>query len=149
MSAILFRPRCVIKEHYSDVTMSAIASQITGVTIVYSTVCSGADQRIHQSSSSLAFVRGIHRSPVTSPHKGPVTRKMFPFDDATMIFPRRTAPYPSSLYLVTCNNQLPSLVAHCTNCQILSEGSDRQIAGYTKEREGIGLSQTRAVIPPP
>ena len=45
------------------------------------TVCSGAGQRKHQISSSLAFVRGIHRSPVNSLHKGPVTRKMFPFDD--------------------------------------------------------------------
>ena len=42
-------------------------------------VCSGADQRKHQSSASLAFVRGIHRSAVNSPHKGPVTRKMFPY----------------------------------------------------------------------
>ena len=33
----------------------------------------------HQSSASLAFVRGIHRWPVNSPHKGPVTRKMSPF----------------------------------------------------------------------
>ena len=49
--------------------------------IVCSTVDSGADQRKHQSSASLAFVRGTHRSPVNSPHKGPVTRKMFPFDD--------------------------------------------------------------------
>ena len=40
-----------------------------------------ADQRKHQSSASLAFVRGIHRWPVNSPHKWPVTRKMFPFDD--------------------------------------------------------------------
>ena len=44
----------------------------------------GADQRKHQSSASLAFVRGIHRSPVNSPYKGPVTRKMFPFDDIIM-----------------------------------------------------------------
>ena len=66
--------------------MSAMASQITGVTIVYSTVCSGADQRKHQSFASLAFVRGIHRSPVNSPHKGPVTRKMFLFDDGIMLF---------------------------------------------------------------
>ena len=50
-----------------------------------STVYWGADQRTHQSSESLAFVRGIHRWPVTSPHKGPVTRKMFPFDDVIMI----------------------------------------------------------------
>ena len=52
--------------------------------IVYSTVYSGADQRKHQSSASLAFVRGFHRWPVNSPHKGPVTRKMFPFDDVIM-----------------------------------------------------------------
>ena len=65
--------------------MSPMASQITGVSIVYSTVCSGADQRKHQSSASLALVRGIHQSPVNSPHKGPVTRKMFPFDDVIMV----------------------------------------------------------------
>ena len=40
-------------------------------------VCSGTDQTKHQSSASLAFVRGIHRSPVNSPHKWPVTRKCF------------------------------------------------------------------------
>ena len=67
--------------HYSDVIMSAIASEITGVSIVRSTVCSGADKRKHQSSASLAFKRGIRRRPVNSSHKGPVTRKMFPFDD--------------------------------------------------------------------
>ena len=44
--------------------MSAMASQITGVSIVYSSVYSGADQRKHQNSASLAFVRGIHRWPV-------------------------------------------------------------------------------------
>ena len=70
--------------HYDDVMMGAIASQITSLTIVYSTVHSGADQRKHQSSASLAFVRGIHRGPVNSPHKWPVTRKMFPFDDVIM-----------------------------------------------------------------
>ena len=61
--------------------MGEIASQITSLTIVYSTVYSDADQRKHQSSASLAFVWGIHRGPVNSPHKWPVTRKMFPFDD--------------------------------------------------------------------
>ena len=77
--------------HYSDVIMSTMLSQITGVSIVCSTVCSGADQRKHQSSASLAFVRGIHRWPMNSPHKGPVTRKIFPFDDVIMnraCFPR-------------------------------------------------------------
>ena len=64
--------------------MGTIASQITSLTIVYSSVYSGADQRKHQSSASLAFVRWIHRGPVNSPHKWPVTRKMFPFDDVIM-----------------------------------------------------------------
>ena len=64
--------------------MGTMASQITSLTIVYSAVYSDVDQRKHQSSASLAFVRGIHRSPVNSPHKGPVTRKMFPFDDVIL-----------------------------------------------------------------
>ena len=64
--------------------MSSMASQITSLTIVYSNVYSGTDQRKHQSTASLAFVRGIHQWPVNSPHKGPVTQKMFPFDDVTM-----------------------------------------------------------------
>ena len=65
--------------------MGTMASQITSLTIVYSTVYSNADQRKHQRSASLAFVRGIHRGPVNSPHKWPVTRKVFPFDDVIMI----------------------------------------------------------------
>ena len=64
--------------------MGAMASQITSVSIVGSTVGSVADQRKYQSSASLAFVRGIHRWSVNSPHKGPVTRKMSPFDDVIM-----------------------------------------------------------------
>ena len=70
--------------HYDDVIMDTIASQITSLAIVYSIVYSSAVQRKHQSSASLAFVRVIHRGPVNSPHKGPVTRKMFPFDDVIM-----------------------------------------------------------------
>ena len=58
--------------HYSDVIMSAMASQIAGVSSVYSPVCSGADQR------------GIHQEQMNSPHKGPVTPKMSPFDDVIM-----------------------------------------------------------------
>ena len=73
--------------NYSDVIMGTMASQITSPTSVYSTVYSGADQRKYQSSPSLAFVRGIHRWPVNSPHKWPVTRKMFPFDDVIMFQP--------------------------------------------------------------
>ena len=64
--------------------MGAIASQITSLTIVYQIVYSDAGQRKHQSSASLALVRGIHRGPVNSTHKGPATRKMFPFDDVIM-----------------------------------------------------------------
>ena len=71
--------------------MGAIASQITSLTIVYSTVYSDADQRKHQRSASLAFVRGIHRGPVNSPHKWPVMRKMFPFDDVIMTDPEPRA----------------------------------------------------------
>ena len=71
--------------HYNDVIMSAMASQITSLTIVYSTVYSRRRSKKHQSSASLAFVRGIHRWPVNSPHTGPVTRKMFPFDNVIMI----------------------------------------------------------------
>ena len=72
--------------HYNDVITSAMASQNTSPTIVCSTVYSGVEQRKHQSSASLAFVRGIHRWPVNSLDKGPVvvTRKMFPFDDVIM-----------------------------------------------------------------
>ena len=57
--------------------MSEIASQITSLTIVYSTVYLDTDQGKHQSSASLAFVRGIH--------KWTVTRKMFPFDDVIIL----------------------------------------------------------------
>ena len=45
-------------DHYNGVIMGAIASQITSLTIIYSTVYSEADQRKYQSSASLAFVRG-------------------------------------------------------------------------------------------
>ena len=76
--------RCGLRRHYSDVIMSAMTCQITSVSIVFSTVCSGADRRKHQSSTSLAIVRGIHRWPVDFPHKGPVKRNMFPFDDIIM-----------------------------------------------------------------
>ena len=71
-------------EHHSDLIMGAMASELTGVSIVYSTVCPGADQKRHQSSASLVSIRGTHRWLLNSPYKGPVTRKMFPFDDVIM-----------------------------------------------------------------
>ena len=66
--------------HCNDEIMSAMASQITG--------CSGANQWKCYSSASLALMRRIHRSPVDSPHKGPVTRWMFLFDDVIMMLLR-------------------------------------------------------------
>ena len=83
-SEATLRNLCRWISHYNDVIMGAMASQITGGSIVYSSVYSGADHRKHQSSASLTLVRGIHRWPVNSPHKGPVTRNMFPFDDVIM-----------------------------------------------------------------
>ena len=76
----------IIQHHYNDVIRSTMTSQITSLAIVYSTVYSGADQRKLQSSTSLAFVRGIHRWPMNSLHKGPVTRNMFLFDDVIMLY---------------------------------------------------------------
>ena len=75
----------LVTSHYNDVIMCVMASKVTSLTIVYSIIYSGGDQRKHQSSVSLAFVWGIHRWPVNSLHKGPVMRKMFPFDDVIMI----------------------------------------------------------------
>ena len=65
--------------------MSTMAYQITSLTIVYSNIYSGTDERKHQSSTSLAFVRGIHRWLVNSQHKGPVMQKMFPYDEVIMV----------------------------------------------------------------
>ena len=84
MTVICDRPLHTGVRHYIDVIMTTMASQITSLTVVYSIVYSGAHQRKHQSSASLTFVQGIHRGPVNSPHKWPVTRKMFPFDDVIM-----------------------------------------------------------------
>ena len=69
-------------DQYSDVIMSAMASLITGVTIIYPTVCSGADKKKLR-------VTGLHERNwlVNSPHKWPITRKMFPFDYVIMITP--------------------------------------------------------------
>ena len=77
--------QCQCGFHYSNVIMSEMASHITILAIVCSIVNSGVDQRKHQSSASLAFVWGIRRWPRSSPHKWPVTRNMYPFDDVIMI----------------------------------------------------------------
>ena len=79
----------------------AMISQITSLTSVCSTVYSDADQRKHQSSASLAFVRGIHRWPVNYPHKRPVTRNMFPFDDVIMDYGYQVSNSPAGHYRIT------------------------------------------------
>ena len=73
--------------------MGEIASQITSLATVYSTVYSDADQRKHQNSAALAFVRGIHRGPVNSPHRWPVTRKMFLVNDVIMFLIIQSTPW--------------------------------------------------------
>ena len=88
--------------HCNDVIMGAIASQITSLTIVFSTVYLDTDRRKHQNSASLAFVRGIHRRPVNSPHKWPVTRKVFPFDDIIMLTLNSDLHHNLCLYVKFC-----------------------------------------------
>ena len=63
--------------HYNDVIMSMIASQIISLAMVYSTVYSDSDQRKHQSTTSLAFVRGIHRDRWIPRTKGQLRGKCF------------------------------------------------------------------------
>ena len=75
----------IIITHYNRVIMGAMASQ-TPVSQLFTQPF--AQMKIkenkHQSSASLAFVRGIHQWPLNSPHKGPVTWKLFAFDGVIM-----------------------------------------------------------------
>ena len=106
--------------HYNDVIMSTMASQITSLTLVYSTVYSDADQRKHHSSTSLAFVRGIHRSPVNSLHKWPVTRKMFPFEDVIMQWRHMMTLWHGHLFCITaplCTESISYQWIFSTNSQ--------------------------------
>ena len=100
---------------YNCVIMSPMASQITGASMVYSTVYSDADHRDKYSSASLAFVRRIHRWPVNSPHKGPVTRRMFPIDDVIM---RKRSLSSQGLILVYPSLLLYMIYPYVTNCVI-------------------------------
>ena len=84
---------------YNYVIMSAMASQITSLTSVCPNVYWGADQRKHQSSAWLAFLRGIRRWPVNSTQKWSVTRKMVPFDDVIMHCKTHVKWSPSSTIL--------------------------------------------------
>ena len=110
--------------HYNDVIMGAMASQITSLTIVYSTVYSGIDQSKHQSSASMASVRGIHQWPVNSPHKGPVTRRMFPFDE--VIMESSNLSYIPSFQLHVEGNTLQHefIQPELTHCNYLSISTD-------------------------
>ena len=72
--------------HYNDVIMSAMASQITSPTALYSTVYSRRRSRKTSKLRVTGLCVGKSPGPVNSPHKGPVTRKMFPFDDVIMCF---------------------------------------------------------------
>ena len=82
---------------------------------------SDTDQRKHQSSASLAFVWGIHRGPVNSPHKWPATRKMFPFDDVITVSERRCSSCSSSLWMniwFCCHPNSNIVTKFCTWCNI-------------------------------
>ena len=111
--------------HYSSVIVSAMASQITVVSIVCSTVCSGVNQRKHQISASLAFVSGIHRWPADSPHKRPVTRKMILFDDTRARFLSLSQ---TCLRTVLDSNNLLSFLAETIRFSITVLGTRSQTA---------------------
>ena len=103
--------------HYSAAIMGAMTFHITGFSIVSSTVCSGADQRKHQSSASLAFVRGNHQWPMNYTHKQ-ITRKMFPLDDVIIGYWMTRMPFSdcrNSVLWYTCSMhfRLPKLSHVC------------------------------------
>ena len=112
--------------HYNDVTMSAMASLITGVSFVYSTVCPSPDQRKHQRSAWLAFVRVLTLWPVNSPHKGPVARKIFQFVDVIMVIQCRICRI-EKVDDVT-------VVIQCRICRIEKVPSNLVIACHTVQR---------------
>ena len=84
VSMVINNFKISLPEHYNDIMMSMMASQITSLKVIYSTVYSGVDQRKHHSSASLAFVRGIHQGQVNSPDKWPEMWQMFPLYNVIM-----------------------------------------------------------------
>ena len=72
--------------HYSSIIMSMMVSQIISAAIVYTTVCSGIDQRKQWKLHVTGLCEGNSRWPVNSPHKRPVMWKMLPFDGVIMSF---------------------------------------------------------------
>ena len=133
--------QCSHPYHYSDVIMNTMASQITGVSTVCSNFCSCADQRKHRISASLAFVRGIHWWPVDSPHKWPVTRKVFQLMrsscDCGVFLLAFNAYFPGSL--LTWSNMIRT--STCTTARAERTGLNVEI---TKDATHIeGLEQDR------
>ena len=119
--------------------MTMLASQITSLTVVYSIVYSGVIQRKHQSSASLAFVREIHRGPVNFPHKWPVTRKMFPFDDVIMKYDF------SDLFLsyLISNHLILDAVASDSGqwaCRVTSENSSSSAVDFVINKDGSNIT---------
>ena len=123
--------------------MSAMTSQITSLMIVYPTIYSGANQRKHQSSASLAFVRGIHRSPMNSQHKGPVTWKMFPFDDVIIYRWTMGVHFVSILGTNDCYNR-----SYCICCTITQSRSNMKNLYVTYDiiHTQTGKTQSRFLI---
>ena len=132
--------------------MGTMASPITSLTIVYSTFIQAQIKKKHQSSVLLAFVRGIHRGPVNSPHKWPVTRKMFPFDDVIMSLMNGDAQIISIMdccYWITRfaihflqeerSSRLLSIAAlgaHCVLVFYSPINDKRAVVGYQKHNTG-------------
>ena len=114
----------ILSTHYSDVKMGTIASQITSPTIFYSTVNLDADKRKHQSSASLAFVRGIHRGPVNSQHKWPVTRRMFRFMTSSCATKTTVLHLSVSAHLFTFSH----LMAYIIMCQCVFVAKERIVS---------------------
>ena len=95
-----------------------VGVSITSLTIAYSTVYPDADQRKYESTASHAFVRGIHRWPVNSSNKWPVTRRRFPFDDVIMVRSIRIIrSFLRKLHFYNAYTALASLI-HCINLQV-------------------------------
>ena len=117
--------------HYNGVIMGAIASQITSLTIFNSTVYSDADQRKHQSSASLVFVWGVHRSTVNSQHKWPVTRKCFHLMTSSCVWPcdQTSSWRPSSTSIQRVTGQQ---LAVGTDSHSVSTGPSRMFSVLTE-----------------
>ena len=97
-----------VRYHYNDVIIGMIASQITSLTLVYPVVYSDADQRKHQSSASLAFVRGIHRDRWILRTNGQLGGKCFQL--MTSSWSKDIPPMWFNTKYHTCEIQMPGVV---------------------------------------